>query len=224
MRTAKTLVRPMERPFLFTVMPRCPSKLVAVSSHIVSTNRSLTSRRKWDSAAVRVEVGEPVPPVRGARPPRPFVDIEGTEISRRTLSRHLGHLGAEPAPVHRPDRLQQPHTTPDHGPLAGPYRHRRCQESRPYPRWRWVAGPRRGSATANAVKRRKTAGARAGYVYLHSAIDAYSHLDRDREWQLATIGQHVNLRSGFTPIDRTRPGQRSPFFARTLAPSTISRL
>src|SRR5699024_4995335 len=34
----------------------------------------------------------------------------------------------------------------------------------------------RGSAQAKTVERAKTAGARRGYVYLHSAVDGYSRL------------------------------------------------
>lgn len=34
----------------------------------------------------------------------------------------------------------------------------------------------RGSDQAKTVERRKAAGARAGYVYLHSAVDGYSRL------------------------------------------------
>ena len=37
------------------------------------------------------------------------------------------------------------------------------------------------------------------------------------------IGQDVNLRAGFAAVDRARPGQRSPFFARTDAASITAR-
>ncbi len=40
----------------------------------------------------------------------------------------------------------------------------------------WRAHGRRGSDHAKAVDRAKTAGARAGYIYLHSAIDGFSRL------------------------------------------------
>src|SRR3712207_7041303 len=33
----------------------------------------------------------------------------------------------------------------------------------------------------------------------------------------------MHLRAGFAAVDRVRPGQRTPFFARTLAASTTAR-
>lgn len=47
--------------------------------------------------------------------------------------------------------------------------------------------------------------------------------DPDHERQAVGVGQQVQLRAGFAPIDRVRSGQFAPFFARTLAASRIAR-
>lgn len=47
--------------------------------------------------------------------------------------------------------------------------------------------------------------------------------DAERERQSCPVGHDVDLRVGLAAIDRVWTGQRSPFFARRVAPSTIAR-
>jgi transposase InsO family protein len=105
-----------------------------------------------------------------------ILDAEGSPISRRTVTRQLTHLGLSrrkfldptgelnrvPTPIltHRPGErihvdVKKVGRIPDGG------------------GWRTHG---RGSAQHRASSRAKTAGARSGYVYLHSAIDAHTRL------------------------------------------------
>ena len=80
------------------------------------------------------------------------------------------------AQVHRPQRSQQPQARQDHRPLAGSHGTSGREEGRPDPRgggWR-IHG--RNSAQKRAVDRAKTAGAKAGYLYLHPIVDGFSRL------------------------------------------------
>src|SRR5512142_1618801 len=47
--------------------------------------------------------------------------------------------------------------------------------------------------------------------------------DGDGEGETSPVGQDVDLSAGLAPVHRVRPGQRTPFFARTLALSQIAR-
>jgi hypothetical protein len=47
--------------------------------------------------------------------------------------------------------------------------------------------------------------------------------DRDRQRQACPVGQDVDLRAELAAVDGAGAGQRSPFFARIAAPSTITR-
>jgi ABC-type lipoprotein export system ATPase subunit len=47
-------------------------------------------------------------------------------------------------------------------------------------------------------------------------------VDRQHEGQTVGVGEHVDLRTVLNSVARVRAGQRAPFFARRLAPSTIA--
>lgn len=101
---------------------------------------------------------------------------EDTQVSRRTVTRHLHHPGLnrrrflDPTGANNRTPRRIVVDRPGHIVNVDVKKAGRIPDGGG---WR-VHG--RGSATAKAVQRRKTAGARAGYVYLHSAIDAYSRL------------------------------------------------
>ena len=89
-----------------------------------------------------------------------------------------GPARAEPAPVPRPDRRDQPGTAADHRPLARAHGPPRREEGRPDPRRRRLAGPRQRQRPGPDASPReaKTRGSRPGYTYLHSAVDGFSRL------------------------------------------------
>jgi hypothetical protein len=80
------------------------------------------------------------------------------------------------AQVHRPQRSQQPQARQDHRPLAGSHGTSGREEGRPDPRRRRVAHPRPQPRPEAGSRPRQTAGAKAGYLYLHSIVDGFSRL------------------------------------------------
>src|SRR5574340_545956 len=69
-------------------------------------------------------------------------------------------------------------------------------------------GAHRGDRADHRLQHRAVVGVRRGH-----AGDQRNSLG---------VGHHVNLRAGLAAVDRARPGQRAPFFARTYAESRIA--
>ena len=87
-----------------------------------------------------------------------FTDrLRAEEPGRGDQSAHRqqtsGGAGPEPAPFHRPVREVQPNATGDRGAPAGPYGSRGCQEGRPDPRWRRLAGARQRQRPGQGSRR-----------------------------------------------------------------------
>ncbi|MFE3289939.1 integrase core domain-containing protein [Rhodococcus sp. NPDC059234] len=101
---------------------------------------------------------------------------QGITISRRTVSRHLAHLGLnqrrfiDPNGESNRDARKIVARHPGHMVHVDVKKVGRIPDGGG---WR-VHG--KGSTQAKAVERGKTAGKKGGYVYLHSAIDGYTRL------------------------------------------------
>jgi transposase InsO family protein len=125
----------------------------------VARIETLRRTRKWSAARIAHELG-----------------ADGITISVRTVSRHLAHLGLNRRKFLDPngENNRQPRRIIARWP--GHMVHVDIKKVGRIPDgggWR-VHG--RGSNHAKKVERAKTAGARAGYVYLHSAVDGFSRL------------------------------------------------
>ncbi|BBY66675.1 IS481 family transposase [Mycolicibacterium helvum] len=137
--------------------PRCqPAATAAQTITVIETMRRT---RKWSATRIAFEL-----------------NAQGVAISRRTVSRHLVALGLNRRrfidPNGEPNRAPRPITARRPGHMV----HVDVKKVGRIPDgggWR-VHG--KGSPHAKAVARTTAAGARAGYVYLHSAIDGYARL------------------------------------------------
>ncbi|MCX2183623.1 IS481 family transposase [Streptomyces sp. SKN60] len=131
----------------------------ATSAWVIAQIEDLRRNRKYSAARIAFEL-----------------TIEGTPISRRTVSRHLALMGLNRRrfidPNGESNRAPQPIVArrPEHMVHVDVKKVGRIQDGGG---WR-VHG--RGSEQAKAVDKAKTQGARSGYVYLHSAVDGYSRL------------------------------------------------
>ena len=106
---------------------------------------------------------------------RPGADPTGVAISAATFTRWLRRLGLRRLDPSTPTGSRYA-PRDDHRPLARRHGARRREEGRPDPRRRRLARPRQGLRPAPRRRRAKSAGARAGYAYLHSAVDGFSRL------------------------------------------------
>lgn len=131
----------------------------ATSADVVAQIEDLRRRNKWSASRIAFELQE-----------------DGLTISRRTVSRHLHTLGLN----HR--RFLDPNGESNREP-------RRITARRPghmvhidvmkvgrIPDGGGWRAHGRGSDQAKAAERQKRKGQRAGYAYLHSAVDGYSRL------------------------------------------------
>ncbi|MER7569876.1 IS481 family transposase [Streptomyces sp. NPDC097941] len=131
----------------------------ATRADVVARIEELRRTRKWSAARIAFELAG-----------------QGTPISRRTVSRHLAHLGLNRRKFIDPNghTNREPRRIVARRP--GHMVHVDVKKVGRIPDgggWR-VHG--RGSEQAKIVERRKQKGARGGYVYLHSAVDGYSRL------------------------------------------------
>lgn len=135
---------------------RSPSQL---PDELVDRIEQLRRERKYSSARIALELR-----------------LDGHMVSVRTVGRWLARLGinrrrdldVDGANLRRPGRIVA--RFPGHMVHVDVKKVGRIPDGGG---WR-VHG--QGSAQDKAVQRAKTAGARAGYVYLHSAVDGYSRL------------------------------------------------
>lgn len=131
----------------------------ATAAEVVAQIETLRRTRKWSAARIAFELGR-----------------HGVKISRRTVSRHLMASGLNRRrfidPGGQSNRAPQRIIARRPGHMV----HVDVKKVGRIPDgggWR-VHG--KGSAQAKAVASATKAGVRAGYVYLHSAIDGYSRL------------------------------------------------
>lgn len=126
---------------------------------VVDRIEVLRRERKWSARLIAVELRE-----------------DGVDVSTATVGRWLHRLGLSNRrhldPTGASNRTPQAITTTRPGEMV----HIDVKKVGRIPDgggWR-AAG--RGSAQAKAVEKAKTAGAKAGYVYLHSVVDGHSRL------------------------------------------------
>jgi len=131
----------------------------AIRPEVVTLIEAMRRQRKWSAARIAFELGQ-----------------QGVISSRRTVSRHLVALGLNRRrfidPNGQTNRVAQPIVARRPGHMI----HVDVKKVGRIPDgggWRTHG---RGSEHAKAVDRAKVAGARGGYVYLHSAVDGYSRL------------------------------------------------
>ena len=129
------------------------------TTEVILQIEQLRRTRKWSATRIAFELGS-----------------QGVRISRRTVSRHLVALGLNRRRFIDPNgelnRVPQPIVARRPGHMV----HvdvKKVGRSPDGGGWR-VHG--KGSAQAKAVASATKAGARAGYVYLHSAVDGFSRL------------------------------------------------
>lgn len=131
----------------------------ATPAEVVTEIEAMRRTRKWSAARIAFELGS-----------------RGITISRRTVSRHLVALGLNRRrfidPTGESNRAPRPIVARRPGHMV----HVDVKKVGRIPDgggWR-VHG--KGSAQAKAVASATKAGARAGYVYLHSVVDGFSRL------------------------------------------------
>ncbi|CQD16638.1 putative transposase [Mycolicibacterium conceptionense] len=131
----------------------------ATPAHVVALIETSRREKKWSAQRITHDLSE-----------------QGIRLNRRTVTRHLAHLGLN----HR--RFLHPNGESNRQPgritarWPGHMIHLDVKKVGRIPDgggWR-IHG--RDSAQNRAADRAKTAGAKAGYTYLHSAIDGYSRL------------------------------------------------
>ncbi|GLY64745.1 hypothetical protein Atai01_13640 [Amycolatopsis taiwanensis] len=131
----------------------------ATPASVVARIETMRRGHKWSAARIALELR-----------------AEGVVISRRTVSRHLVRLGLNRRRFLDPSGASNRAPRPILARWPGHMVHLDVKKAGRIPDgggWR-VHG--RDSAQAKAVTRAKTRGARAGYTYLHSAVDGFSRL------------------------------------------------
>ena len=131
----------------------------ATPAATVARIESLRRARKWSANRLIVELR-----------------AEGVVLSRRTVTRHLHHLGLGRRrfldPTGACNRTPRRITARWPGHML----HLDVKKVGRIPDGGGWRAHGRGSTQAKTVARRKAAGSRAGYVYLHSAVDGFSRL------------------------------------------------
>ncbi|MBM4570202.1 IS481 family transposase, partial [Rhodococcus hoagii] len=131
----------------------------ATAAEVVTRIERLRREKKWSARRIALELAN-----------------DGVVISVRTVSRHLAHLGLNRR------RFLDPSGESNRAPRRivarwpGHMVHVDVKKVGRIPDGGGWRAHGRGSDHAKAVDRAKTAGARAGYIYLHSAIDGFSRL------------------------------------------------
>lgn len=131
----------------------------ATPTEVVTRIESLRRERKWSARRIALQLAN-----------------DGVVISVRTVSRHLARLGLNRRSFLDPsgESNRAPRRIVARWP--GHMVHVDVKKVGRIPDGGGWRAHGRGSVQAKAVNRAKTAGARAGYVYLHSALDGYSRL------------------------------------------------
>jgi transposase len=131
----------------------------ATPGDLVARIELLRRTRKWSAARITFEL-----------------NTEGTAISRRTVTRHLLHLGLHRRrfidPAGESNRAPRPIIAARPGHMI----HLDVKKVGRIPDGGGWRAHGRDSDHTRAVARGKNNGARGGYVYLHSAVDGHSRL------------------------------------------------
>ncbi len=129
------------------------------AAEVITAIEALRRIRKWSASRIVFELGR-----------------QGVVVSRRTVSRHLVALGLNRRrfidPSGQSNRAPQPIIARRPGHMV----HVDVKKVGRIPDGGGWRSHGRGSPHAKAVDRVKAAGARGGYVYLHSAVDGFSRL------------------------------------------------
>ncbi|GAB2766304.1 IS481 family transposase [Sinomonas soli] len=131
----------------------------ATPAEVVVRIEALRRERKWSAARIAHELGN-----------------EGIRISTRTVSRHLAHLGLNRRRFIDPNGESNREPKRIHARWPGHMVHVDVKKVGRIPDGGGHRVRGRGSAQAKAAERAKAKGARAGYVYLHSAVDGHTRL------------------------------------------------
>jgi transposase InsO family protein len=131
----------------------------AAPAEVVADIESMRREHKWSASRIAFEL-----------------EAQGSPVSRRTVTRHLARLG-----LHR-RRFIDPTGASNRAPRTitacrpGHMIHLDVKKVGRIPDGGGWRAHGRGSDQAKAVQRSKNSGVKAGYVYLHSAVDGYSRL------------------------------------------------
>ena len=143
------------------LVERCQTRPIShvAAAEVVTRIEHLRREKKWSARRIALELAN-----------------DGIAISVRTVSRHLAHLGLNRRRFLDPsgETNREPRRIVARWP--GHLVHVDVKKTGHIPHGGGWRAHGRGSDRAKAVDRAKTAGARAGYVYLHSAIDEFSRL------------------------------------------------
>lgn len=131
----------------------------ATPAEVVVRIEAMRRARKWSAARIARELGN-----------------EGIRISTRTVSRHLAHLGLNRRRFIDPNGESNREPKRIHARWPGHMVHVDVKKVGRIPDGGGHRVHGRGSAQAKAAERAKAKGARAGYVYLHSAVDGHTRL------------------------------------------------
>ena len=166
----------------------------ATSAGVLTQIEQLRRARKWSASRIAFEL-----------------NLDGHVVSRRTVTRHLHHLGLHRRRFIDPtgDSNRAPRTIDAKRP--GHMVHVDVKKVGRIPDGGGWRAHGRDSDRARSAERAKRQGARAGYVFLHSAVDGYSRLaytEALADEKAATAVEFVrNARAffaahGITSIDR----------------------
>lgn len=131
----------------------------ATAAQVISEIETLRRTRKWSATRIAFEL-----------------QCHGAAISRRTVSRHLVALGLNRRRFIDPDGQSNRAPQPIIARHPGHMVHVDVKKVGRIPDGGGWRAHGKGSAQAKAVASATKAGARAGYVYLHSAVDGFSRL------------------------------------------------
>jgi transposase InsO family protein len=140
--------------------PSAPrSQPTATPAEVIARIEAMRRDRKWSASRIAHELGN-----------------EGVQVSRRTVTRHLAHLGLNRRRFIDPcgDSNREPRRI--HARWPGHMVHVDVKKVGRIPDGGGWRAHGRGSAQAKAAERAKEAGATGGYVYLHSAVDGHTRL------------------------------------------------
>jgi transposase InsO family protein len=140
--------------------PSAPKRQpTATDAEVVVRIEALRRGRKWSASRIAHELGN-----------------EGTAISTRTVSRHLHALGLNRRRFIDPNGESNREPRKIHARWPGHMVHVDVKKVGRIPDGGGHRVHGRGSAQAKAAEGAKAKGARAGYAYLHSAVDGHTRL------------------------------------------------
>jgi transposase InsO family protein len=126
---------------------------------VITRIGALRRERKWPAARIAFELA-----------------ADGIPISRRTVTRHLAALGLNGRKFIDPNGETNREPQKIHARRPGHMVHVDVKEVGRIPDGGGWRAHGRGSEQAKAADRAKARGAKAGYVYLHSAVDGHTRL------------------------------------------------